>query len=302
MDIESWARAHPAQIRPLIVACLSALSAWPQYLDIIVRLANVEPLRNLILELEPALLPRITEEAAAAKSPEAIVSRSKTVRVTATDGSFQSVKAACSLLSTPLPHHVPLPASAQTLLVHLVEEISRMPTKSILIQVYAMISGGCKPIIPILSIETLQRFEKTVFKVLRDASNAEQQANSFMCLCIMKSLLEFGDYRANWHSWDRSAMIQFFHGSKASKTLHLAVLQAVWICGEGRTSEDAMFNMSITSEVVEGVSREVKASWCQMNGQVMQKLCDRATAVDLPDQLRMMVTLPNCSPESSLEC
>ncbi|GAM90360.1 hypothetical protein ANO11243_084030 [Dothideomycetidae sp. 11243] len=155
----------------------------------------------------------------------------------------------------------------------------------------SLLSGGCNPIIHILSADTLQGFERAVFKVLRDASSVEQQSLGLYCLSIMKALLEAGEVRDGAQRWDRSAMMSFFCGSRAAKTVQLAVLHSVWSCSESRAADinEVCETLLVTASVLSAVPLATRLDWCRDNDKILHKLYSKFLAKDVSNEVKFMV-------------
>ncbi|KAF2150118.1 hypothetical protein K461DRAFT_40233 [Myriangium duriaei CBS 260.36] len=273
LDVEIWAANHAEQIPPLLTAVLAALPHWSYCIDIITGLATCQQLRNAILAANPSILVATIDQAIAEFGIDS-----------------GAVKAACGLLSSPLSPEHPLPANAQTLLLRLFEAAAKRPNAQLLHHINALLWGGCNSIIRIVPATILHGFGKHVFKILRQASDAEQQSLGLCCLSIMSALIDAIDCRADGQSWDRTAMDSFFRGNKAVKTVQLAVLQTVWFCSEGCNANISNLtrDISVTVKVLSAISSESKVEWCRDNDRILQKLFHKITAKETQEQLKLM--------------
>ncbi|KAG8628685.1 hypothetical protein KVT40_002550 [Elsinoe batatas] len=259
LDIETWSLSRPHQIQPLIEDVLAALPVWSYCLDIISRLATVRSTRDALLSIEPALLPGIVDKA---------------IEHFDTDGRY--LPEAVALLRYNLPDETPVPASVQILLVKVsAKAASKLDSRSVgLLDV--LLSGSCKALTRSFSSDGLRRLEENVFKILRDASDVEQQFLALVCLSIMKNLLS---------SSTSAAMRAFFDAQKAHKTLQLVVLQVIWSC----TAQGDHRKVATAINVVEGVPETVRWQWSEKNASVIRKLIEKLGQGDLPSSLRLQV-------------
>lgn len=201
------------------------------------------------------------------------------------------MRAACSLLSAPLPPDFPIPATAQTLLVKLFDEAAAKPTSAGLHRLDILISTGCKPIISVLPLALLRKFESHVFKILREATDAEHQSLGLCCLSIMTTIMNAVGDRADCQGWDRTSMSSFFSGSRSAKTVQLTVLQTVWCCSDARIDSFDQVERSIASatNVLSAISDDVKMEWCRSNEKIMIKLYTKVMSEQIPKEIRLLV-------------
>lgn len=217
-------------------------------------LASSIDIRDAMLRAEPLLLSRILSEAVEAQSTK-----------------NRYINAAVAILQHSLPDDIPLPATAQTLLVQLFQEAAASPRRNTISCVHSLLSGGCKPLLGLLSTDVLKQFEEHVFTILRDATNVEQQSLGLYCLSIMRLLVEGSGSK-------RDSMRSFFYGVKAHKTLQLVVLRVIWTCKSDdlEASDEILTSIRLALHVLGGVERSVRLDWCGRNTSIVRKLFEKS--------------------------
>lgn len=211
--------------------------------------------------------------------------------INGSSNSKQYLAAAASILSHPLCEDVPLPASTQILLIKVSERAASRPDVASVNLLNILLKGACRPLIGSFSADTLRRFEANVFKILREASDVDQQSLGLVCLSIMRILLS-GMNSSDIRSWTGEAMNVFFTGPKAHKTMQLVVLQMVWSCSPqapvdiGRSTK----NVSTAIDVLEAINGRTRTDWCDKNASIIRKLLEKATAPGLAVELRLHVS------------
>lgn len=211
--------------------------------------------------------------------------------INGSSNSKQYLAAGTSILSHPLCEDVPLPASTQILLIRISERAASRPDVDSVNLLNNLLKGACRPLIGSFSADTLRRFEANVFKILREASDVEQQSLGLVCLSIMRILLS-GVNSSNTRSWTGEAMNAFFTGPKAHKTMQLVVLQVVWSCSPQAPVDigRSLRNVSTAIDVLEAINGCTRTDWCDKNASIVRKLLEKATAPGLAVELRLHVS------------
>ncbi|KAK1084565.1 hypothetical protein LTR33_002586 [Friedmanniomyces endolithicus] len=250
--------------------------------------------RDALLKLEPGLLPILLD------------------RATPGDGiHVKYAAAAVAVLAHPLPAHYALPATAQTLFLRLVQKAAHTPSAESLSPVFALLQGTSTLLVGLLSKETLSRLEEQLDTILRSnhsrtSHDAGDQLRTLHCLAIMHliawpadseriytdSMYETQDLLASTQvtstAWTPSEMQKYFHGTKASKTIQLVVLQAMWACQAHMESfDDRLATLKLANFLMGAVPADLKDAWCSGNHPIVQKLQQKALACQQSKALQL---------------
>lgn len=190
---------------------------------------------------------------------------------------MQYTRLATELLSVPLPSSIPLPSNAQVLLENLFAHAVTEPRPDCIKLLNRLLSGGCRGVIASLSTGTLQRFEEQTLILLRDKSTSEQQSTSLSCLSILAELIGSKCSKSGLRKSLARAQT-FFLGTKALKTIQLAVLQVLSSCS-GTTNGDhrlAIEDTKAALQVLHAVPKDIVMQWCTSNTSAMRKLFEKS--------------------------
>ncbi|KAK0337760.1 hypothetical protein LTR94_003373 [Friedmanniomyces endolithicus] len=251
-------------------------------------------LRDVLLKLEPGLLPILLDHA------------------TSGDGMhLKYAAAAVSVLAHPLPAHYALPATAQTLFLRLVQKAAHVPSAESLSPVFTLLQGTSTVLVGLLSNETLSRLEEQLDTILRSnhsrtSHDAGDQLRTLHCLAIMHlialpadseriytdSMYETQDLLASTQmtstAWTPAEMQKYFHGTKASKTIQLVVLQAMWACqAHSESFDDRLATLKLANFLMGAVPTDLKDAWCSSNHPIVQKLQQKALACQQSKALQL---------------
>ncbi|KAK0303375.1 hypothetical protein LTR01_008103 [Friedmanniomyces endolithicus] len=251
-------------------------------------------LRDALLKREPGLLPTLLDHA------------------TPGDGvNFHYAAAAVAVLAHPLPAHYNLPATTQTLFLRLVQKAAHAPSAEFLSPVFALLQGTSTLLIGLLSTETLSRLEEQLDTILRSnhsrtSHDAGDQLRTLHCLAIMHlialpadseriytdSMYETQDLLASTQvtstAWTPAEMQKYFHGTKASKTIQLVVLQAMWACqAHSESFDDRLATLKLANFLMGAVPADLKDAWCSGNHPIVQKLQQKALACQQSKALQL---------------
>ncbi|KAK0267132.1 hypothetical protein LTR35_016519 [Friedmanniomyces endolithicus] len=294
LDIDRCLRVRLCTIERLEARLLEGLRHWPYVLEIITKLSHNLAFRGALLKLEPGLLPTLLG------------------RATPGDGiHVKYAAAAVAVLAHPLPAHYALPATAQTLFLRLVQKAAHTPTAESLSPVFALLQGTSPLLVGLLSNETLSRLEEQLDTILRSnhsrtSHDAGDQLRTLHCLAIMhlialptdseriytNSMYETQDLLASTQmtstAWTPAEMQKYFHGTKASKTIQLVVLQAMWACqAHSESFDDRLATLKLANFLMGAVPTDLKDAWCSGNHPIVQKLQQKALACQQSKALQL---------------
>jgi hypothetical protein len=164
------------------------------------------------------------------------------------------------ILRNQLPLTVPLPSSAETFFVCVLKEATRTPSASNLTAAYDVLSGACQHLPQLLPSKEWTKLEDELVKIVKSSRTIQNQSLSILCLGILQALRgQQPDYQG------RSNIVasSFFIGSKALKSLSLAILQAAWVTKTTHhiSRVDVLRSLSITSSILKAMSRETLETW-----------------------------------------
>lgn len=199
------------------------------------------------------------------------------------------------LLSDPLPPDVPLPASAQQLLLHLFDNAVQGPSVHSLEPVYLLLDGACEDLLDILPQAGLDKLRDNLTKIMRSVKSVEEQMLSLYCLAIIvklnnhhKSGGECTDHpRSGVSAHSYKEISKFFRGDKAQKTVPLLALQMVYACrpdGPGSPDHDRLRGARLGRQVLEAVEPAVREAWARDKANVatVKKLLEKVSQPGLP--------------------
>ena len=186
-------------------------------------------------------------------------------------------------LSEPLPEALPLPASAQSFFICVLDKVVKSPSVSTLGPIHSMLNGACRDLLGILPNKTRISFDEQLCRIL--ISNNAQQDPMLLLWCLGIALLvespsdigtsvgsiaesaSCASTASQEHSesnWKTPAARKLFGSAKSQmKTLTMTVLSVIWACkGEvGVSNVDAIEGIRIAIKTVEAVDIEIKHSW-----------------------------------------
>lgn len=243
-------------------------------MEIITRLSAATTIRDAFLRARPLLLDQVV---AAAIDDHGARTR--------------YVSASVALLQHALPEDLPLPASAQTLLVRLFDQATMRTDSDAVSAVHTLLSGGCRPVVGLLTTAILRKFEQQVFAILRDATDVENQSLSLYCLSIMELLINGIHDNNSDRTQAVASMAALFSGSKAQKTLQLVVLRVIWACktGSDRACSEALLCIKLANSVLLAVDSGIRQEWCTRNAAVIRKVIEKSNLPDLSTSIRLQV-------------
>ncbi|KAI9715876.1 MAG: hypothetical protein M1812_005696 [Candelaria pacifica] len=282
-----WAEGHPCQVDPLASAVLEALQLWPFALSILQRLSLIVDFRNAILSQQPLLLDDLLKKA-----------------IDPLNDTEQYLLPCVALLSAPLPHDMPYPASMPGFFLRAVEHAAQTPSATTIRPIYALLAGSCNGLLTILPSQTVARFQEQLIKVLK---NLEDHSVNLLCLAtfatIIKSQKESSLPTSEASSWISSPesgpsaenqprfepIRQFFTPKKAPKILNLVVLRVVYACsGSGNlTSAEALESVKLAKEIVDAVEPNLRDAWLQSNAALTRKMNEKVLKSSIAPDLRL---------------
>lgn len=216
------------------------------------------------------------------------------------------VEAAASILSQPLPEDVCIPAEAQSLFVQLFDRAAEEPSLTNIRKVYQLLKGTSAILLRLLSSASLLRLEQHLFVIIGKIKG-ENQSLSLYCLAIMRAMSSSADEGVRFSNsqydtqellastqltsaskWTPDAILQFFSGSKAHKTVQLVVLRAMWSCtaSTGEPYDERMETLVLANEVICAIPPHLRETWRKTNSLIVGKLQDKVVAALLEPGLK----------------
>lgn len=266
LAVRKWVDRHPCQIQNLASLTADALSLWPYSLRILQCLSCAPDFRNHSIRRHPGLL-------------DALLTKATT---SSTD--FDQYFTICvQFLSEPLPEALPLPASAQSFFIRVLDKAVKSPSVSTLGPIHSMLNGACRDLLGILPNKTRISFDEQLCRIL--VSNNAQQDPMLLLWCFGIALLvespsnigtsvgsiaesaSCASIASQEHSesnWKTPAARKLFGSAKSQmKTLTMTVLSVIWACkGEvGVSNVDAIEGIRIAIKTVEAVDIEIRRGW-----------------------------------------
>ncbi len=204
------------------------------------------------------------------------------------------------MLVHPLPHRISMPADTQALFIRVFNHAAELPSVTTIKPAYQLLQGSAANLLMILSSKTLVRIEDQIFEILR-TMKADTSPLSLYCLAILRVMLATAedDFRSSVSSYDTQELLastqltssrwspdaarQFFHGSKAQKTVQLVVLRAMWACtsASDQQLDERLESLKLANGIIDSVPIEGRMTWRKANALVVRKLEEKATAPEL---------------------
>ncbi|KXT13596.1 hypothetical protein AC579_8496 [Pseudocercospora musae] len=273
-DVSQWAAAKPCAVATLASRVVEALQVpqWSYVLDILTKFAFNVACRDAFLHHEPTLLHRVVAQS-----------------VTLTPGHLRSqyAKASVALLSTPLPATVALPAHAQTLFVHFVDNAARSPSPATIEPVYRILRATGSLLLGILSSHVLDTLQHHLLAILRNVSGTSPL--TLYCLSIMNTVCcsihsDPRDTTPTSSTWKSDAMQHFFTGTKAQKSTQLVVLLVLWATktDTAESCDERTKALVLSLEVLSAIPVDLRKIWCTANPMLVRKLQERLCSEELP--------------------
>ncbi|KAK5111890.1 hypothetical protein LTR62_004622 [Meristemomyces frigidus] len=151
-------------------------------------------------------------------------------------------------------------------------------------RMFALLQGSGNLLVGLLPHDTLTRVEERVDAALRSKAH-EGGVRTLYCLAVMQILLEstaqhsLGADMPATSQPSRSERTRSFFERRASKTIQLVVLQAVWACqAEEDLRDSRMTALRLGSRIIAAIPSEAKRAWCIASPTVIAKLQKKALA------------------------
>lgn len=285
-DVSDWVLSHPCQVNVLAQALRDGIEDWPYVVDIIACLSKEVSIRDALLDADSSLLHLVVSKA-----------------IEGDNGNDQYIRATVSMLSTPLPENTALPAAAQTLFLRLFDHAAENPSIATVRTLYTLLNGACSALIGLLSSTTLTRIEKHLFNILRGSRGPEPL--SLYCLAVMKLMCQSNNgttgsiqgsqtsflLQSDTHTPTLGAIKQFFTGPKAQRTLELIVLSMIMNCKMSERDSSAAVdeNAILATEILAGVTQDIRLAWCADNSPMVCKLEEKALSSTATTRGRLRV-------------
>ncbi|KAI9829425.1 MAG: hypothetical protein M1819_006362 [Sarea resinae] len=267
--IRLWMEANSCKIDPLLHAVLEGLNVFPHALEI---------LEKLYTFLRKAL--RKEDE-------------------------VDEYSAICvTILSSPLPEDVLLPAATYHFLSRKLEGLERSPSVSNIRPIYLMLAGACTGGLEDMPPELLARFQKQLLRLLK---SLEDHHVCLFCLAILATVVI--GHTAKLPSVPRSpcsdrrspksseteisvphydSLRQFFVSEKASKTLEFVALQLAYACSGSSSMgvDQAREILELAQVIGNAIDPQIRKLWVDKNSRGFRKMIEKITRSGLSAELQ----------------
>lgn len=155
---------------------------------------------------------------------------------------------------------VSLPATADAFFIMIVGEAISSPSATSLTAAYDLLSGACQHLPTILPSKEWLNLEESLTKIVKSSKTIQDQSLSLICLGILRALAVHGP---KTHAVEVSNPASFFNGSKALKSLNLAILQAIWVSKPANhiARVDTLRSLTITTQVICAMPKDELQNW-----------------------------------------
>lgn len=181
------------------------------------------------------------------------------------------------LLSRPLPDAVPLPAAAQTFLLHVFEKASHSPNPHSLKSVYCMLNGACGQLHRLLPSSARRRFDTELCRILQNNVSGES-AMLLLWLCGIVMIVEHPEGLQRIHAsnaseqpvstqtltrqWLTPSGQKLFGSTKdLYKNMQMTCLNVLWLLKAHGDEDDAAHGLRIASRIMQCIDNDIRDSW-----------------------------------------
>lgn len=212
------------------------------------------------------------------------------------------------MLSAPLPEDTPLPASAASFFLKVMETAVQTAAASTIRPIYSMLAGVGPGLLDVMPEAEVMQFQDRLVRLLR---KMDDQTANLLCLAIFARLVTGSTWpssTAEISSHEPSpasntirtektsryyTIEQFFNQKRAVKTLDLVVLRVIFACSNSSnlSLEDSVESLKLAKEIIGAINVEEKDQWLNSNGPKVRKLYEKVLRVDLTGDLQSLVCL-----------
>ncbi|KAJ5064013.1 hypothetical protein J3E74DRAFT_443933 [Bipolaris maydis] len=252
----------PCALAALAKIVRDALPLTAYTLPVLHRLCHAPEFRDQLLIRYPGLLNGLLEKAVSSKQD------------------FNDLGELCVLLlSYPLPEAIPLPAAAQSFLLHVFDKASQNPSSDALKSVYRMLNGACPHLYRLLPSAARRRFDTELCRILQNNVSGES-AMLLLWLCGIVIIVEHPEGIQPAHASDTSHQPvstqtlmqqwltpsgQKLFGSTKDlyKNIQMTCLNILWLLKAPVVVDDDQVTegLRIASRIMQCIDVDIKDSW-----------------------------------------
>ncbi|KAJ6196839.1 hypothetical protein J3E72DRAFT_244379 [Bipolaris maydis] len=252
----------PCALAALAKIVRDALPLTAYTLPVLHRLCHAPEFRDQLLIRYPGLLNGLLEKAVSSKQD------------------FNDLGELCVLLlSYPLPEAIPLPAAAQSFLLHVFDKASQNPSSDALKSVYRMLNGACPHLYRLLPSAARRRFDTELCRILQNNVSGES-AMLLLWLCGIVIIVEHPEGIQPAHASDTSrqpvstqTLVQqwltpsgqkLFGSTKdLYKNIQMTCLNILWLLKAPVVVDDDQVTegLRIASRIMQCIDVDIKDSW-----------------------------------------
>ncbi len=205
---------------------------------------------------------------------------------------------------------MPTPAALASFLQELLGRAVQAPSAGNIRPIYSILSSVGFNFLDILPLETVNRFQLQLIKILKGLEVEDHSAN-LICLAILANvaLQEIEDSTAldglsvpnatstrnedvpESHDRYQPAQ-QLFTAKRASKTLDLVVLKVILSCSKtcSLRPDEVLESLKLSEKVIDAISRDERSSWMERNAAKVKKLSDKILHHDVDGDRKCAVS------------
>ena len=131
-----------------------------------------------------------------------------------------------------------------------------------------------------MSCQALQSLVERVIGIIKTTKATDGDSPILFCISILACLHQ----QCKIHSVQSDILLhvagEFFHGQKATKTIQLILLRAIWACKEStiRPIEGAVGCLRLAREILETIDTNILSAWRNDHPQVSSKLVEKLSS------------------------
>ncbi|KAL2868434.1 uncharacterized protein BJX67DRAFT_380218 [Aspergillus lucknowensis] len=273
--IDFWVSQKPCQVGALAEVLVDALSRSRLACPLLASFARAPEFRNSLLQQHPYLLDQFLQQSDREKEDECL-------------------PVCISLLSSPFPCGLVLPASLAPFVMKVIGKIQESPSAENLRNLY-LISGCFQATGMTLELpqEVMSCLQTELTKTLR---NLEDHMGNILCLATFARLASSrsapneAQSEVEAQPWWQN-INNFFGPKRGSKTLDLVVLRVILACSSscgGLTAEQSAESIRLAIEICNCVDTAQRHCWIEGNSLKIAKLTEKITRDGINGSVKML--------------
>ncbi|KAL9114237.1 MAG: hypothetical protein Q9227_001659 [Pyrenula ochraceoflavens] len=281
--LQCWVCCKPCQVDSLVTALLHGLETWPYCVRLLYRWAEIKDVRDAILGQSPVVLDQLLKQANHFRD------------------SCDIREACISLLSQPLPRSVALPASVQSFMIAILDEVAHNPATGSLRAAQRMINGMKPLLLDLIPDNILELFLQRCQSILGKKGERDALGDVFVLAIFAvisrtspppPSLATLYTNRITQSSPREIFKIanDYVSGKHVYHSLNFIVLQSIMCVSVNRPCgvAEPVESLRLIREVLEAVPQEKRHAPAERLKCHFEKLIQRVTRHDIEPEIQLL--------------